>query len=70
MQNLKRGKTYGFRLSGISLRMIEKIIQEEEIFSPSELMRKVISEFVELKYGCDEYAKIRRQFIEDVFGDI
>ena len=70
MEKLRKGQTFAFRLSGISLQMVEKIIKEEEISSPSRLMRKIISEFVILKYGNEAHREVRTKFIEDLLGEI
>ena len=70
MQSLKSSRVFGFRLSGISLRMVEKIIKEEKIFSPTSLMKKIISEYVDLKYGQEEYKEVKMKFIEDLLGEI
>ena len=65
---MNEGKNYSFRLSGLYMRMLKRIMRDlppDQSRSPTLTMKQVISDYVIMKYGEDEHKEIRRKFIED-----
>ena len=66
---MKEGQNFNFRLSGLYLKYLHQIITDIQITSPTKLMKHIISEYMDFKYGADDKLKLRREYLDSICED-